>query len=163
MAGFTWSDKQKLAKEKGRWALRAPKPAPKGFHPLHPSGRTSLTMPSGNYRQLIGWGLTCNVLQKYAATQKMTGNEQARSGHFCLCGYAAKAAMTSASRRHFCRGGCKKVWQRTHASLGSVCAAGRGLRSNPEKTGRWLVELARTRQLLDFSLAPDGSLQLSMG
>ena len=33
--------------------------------------------------------MACHVLQKYAATQKMTGNEQARSGHFCLCGYAA--------------------------------------------------------------------------
>ena len=39
--------------------------------------------------------MTCIVLQKYAATQKMTGNEQARSGHFCLCGYAAKAALTA--------------------------------------------------------------------
>ena len=74
------------------------------------------------------WG---SVLQKYAATQKMTGSEQARSGHFCLCGYAAVrpallptasagfgpqskdcspqsryarryyAALTSVSRRHF--------------------------------------------------------------
>jgi len=33
--------------------------------------------------------MTCIVLQKYAAIQKMTGNEQARSGHFCLCGYGA--------------------------------------------------------------------------
>ena len=62
---------------------------------MHPSGRTSLTTLSGNYRQLIGWGLTCTVLQKYAATQKMTGNEQARSGHFCLCGYGAKAPLTA--------------------------------------------------------------------
>ena len=35
------------------------------------------------------------MLQKYAATQKMTGTEQARSGHFCLCGYGAKAPLTA--------------------------------------------------------------------
>ena len=143
-----------------RW--RPPRPpnlCGKGFHPLHPSGRTSLTTLSGNYRQLIGWGLTCTVLQKYAATQKMTGNERARSGHFCLCGYGAKAPLRLASQPHFWSGGCIHVWLTSQASLGSVCAAGRGLRSNPEKSGRWLVELARTRQLLDFSLPPDGSLQ----
>ena len=39
--------------------------------------------------------MNCGVLQKYAATQKMTGNEQARSGHFCLCGYGAKAPLTA--------------------------------------------------------------------
>ncbi|MBR1607874.1 MAG: hypothetical protein IJ664_09180, partial [Clostridia bacterium] len=31
----------------------------------------------------------------YAATQKMTGNEHARSGHCCLCGYGAKAPLTA--------------------------------------------------------------------
>ena len=87
------------------------------------------------------------MFRKYAATQKMTGSEQARSGHFCLCGYAAVAALTSASRRRFCRGGCTHVWLSGQASLGAACAAGQGLRSKfrglparfPLKMIHWII------------------------
>ena len=142
--------------------------------------------------------MTCIVLQKYAATQKIQALSKLKlelllmrlwccTPRATACGkrgnpglrpaqangqqskdcspqsrYARRyyAPLRLASQPHFWSEGCKKVWQRTHVSLGAACAAGRGLRSNPEKSGRWLVELARTRQLLDFSLVPDGSLLL---
>ena len=69
-----------------------------------------------------------------------------------FCGYAADAALTSASRRHFWSGGCIHVWQTTHVSLGSACAAGRGLQSNPEKAGRRQMPLAVIWRLAVFSL-----------
>ena len=80
----------------------------RGLRPLHPSWRTSLNTLTSNFRQLMGLGLTYTVLQKYAATQKMTGNEQARSGHFCLCGYGAKAPLRLASQPHFWSGAARK-------------------------------------------------------
>ena len=123
-----------------------------------PFGRTGLVAFSSTLHQMIAWGLTCQVLQKYAATQKMTGNEQARSGHFCLCGYAADAALTA-----------KAVISGagTHRSLAyNACKSGVGMRSRPRIAQRFRKRRLTTDQAClyltadVFFIAPDASLLL---
>ena len=129
----------------------------------------------------MGLGLTYTVLQKYAATQKMTGNEQARSGHFCLCGYGAVrpallpaasagfgqqskdcspqsryarryyAPLTSASRRHFWSGVARKFDKHPSQVWGRSAQQAENRAAIPKKTDSWLIELARIRQLSAFS------------
>jgi len=106
---------------------------------------------------MIGYGLTCIVLQKYAATQKMTGNEQARSGHFCLCGYAANAALTA--KAVISGAGAASMFGKQRTQVwGRPAQQAENRAAIPKKSDRWLIEFTRIRQLSAFSLpqtAPD--------
>ena len=118
-----------------------------------PFWRTGMNTLSSNFRHLIGLGLTCTMLQKYAATQKMTGNEQARSGHFCLCGYGAKAPLRLASQPHFWSGAARKFGKERTRGWGRPAQQAEDCEAIPKKSDRWLIEFTRIRQLSAFSLA----------
>ena len=83
--------------------------------------------------------MACHVLQKYAATQKMTGNEQARSGHFCLCGYGAKAPLRLASQPHFWSGAARKFGKERTRVWGRSAQQAEDCEAIPKKPGdgRW--------------------------
>ena len=94
--------------------------------------------------------MRCIVLQKYAATQKMTGNEQARSGHFCLCGYAAGAALTAKAVISGA-GTASMFGYETMQVWGRPAAKAEDCEAIPKKSDRWLIEFTRIRQLSAFS------------
>ena len=82
----------------------------------------------------------------------MTGNEQARSGHFCLCGYGAKAPLRLASQPHFWSRAASKFGKRHMRVWGRSAQQAEDCEAIPKKSDRWLIELARIRQLSAFSL-----------
>ena len=64
----------------------------------------------------------------------------------CFAALTAKAVISVAGTATMFGYETTRVW-------GAVCAAGRESRSDSEKSGSWLVELARIRQLSAFSLS----------
>ena len=69
----------------------------------------------------------------------MTGTEQARSGHFCICGYGAKAPLRLASQPHFWGGAARKFGKRHTRVWGRSAKQAEDCEAIPKKLGdgRW--------------------------